>query len=97
MRWLPVPDATRMSLYHTPFCPYCERVRSVAGRLGLDLELRDIDESSTRREELVKATGRQMVPCLRVEREDGSVEWMHESEDIIDYLEDLFGTRNDGS
>jgi glutaredoxin len=86
-----VSDSSRMSLYQTSFCPYCERVRSAARRLGLDLPLRDIDEDSTRREELVGATGRQTVPCLRIEREDGSVEWMHESEDIVAYLEERFG------
>jgi glutaredoxin len=88
-----MPDLSALSLYHTPFCPYCERVRSTARRLGLDLELRDIDESSDRRKELVTATGRQSVPCLRIEREDGTVEWMHESEEIAAYLEERFGTR----
>jgi glutaredoxin len=88
-----MPDLSGLSLYHTPFCPYCERVGSTARRLGLDLELRDIDESSERRRELVMATGRQSVPCLRIEREDGSVEWMHESEEIAGYLEERFGTR----
>ena len=92
-----MPGSSGLSLYHTPFCPYCERVRSAARRLGLDLPLRDIDESFSHREDLVKATGRQTVPCLRVEREDGSVEWMHESEDIVAYLEERFGARNDGS
>ena len=84
-------DPSQIALYQTAFCPYCERVRSAARRLGVDLELRDIDESSARRKELVKATGRQTVPCLRIERVDGSVEWMHESSDIIDYLERRFG------
>jgi glutaredoxin len=89
-----MPDLSGLSLYHTPFCPYCEDVRSTARRLGLDLELRDINESSERREELVTATGRQSVPCLRIESEGGAVEWMHESEDIAAYLEERFGTRN---
>ena len=86
-------DLSGLSLYHTPYCPYCESVRSAARRLGLDLELRDIDESFECHKELVTATGRQSVPCLRLEREDGSVEWMHESEDIIAYLEERFGSR----
>ena len=90
-------NPSRMSLYHNPHCPYCERVRSAARRLGLDLPLRDIEEDSTRREELVKATGRQTVPCLRIESEDGSVQWMHESGDIVAYLEERFGARGDGS
>jgi glutaredoxin len=90
-----MPDLSGLSLYHTPFCPYCVRVRATARRLDLDLPLRDIYESSAYLEELVEATGRQSVPCLRIEKEDGSVEWMHESEDIAAYLEARFGTRND--
>ena len=90
-----MPDPSDLALYHTPFCPYCERVHGVARRLGLDLPLRDIYESDAHHEELVEATGRQSVPCLRIEREDGSVEWMHESEDIAAYLEARFGARND--
>ena len=87
-----MPDPSGLSLYHTPFCSYCERVRVTASRLGLYLPLRDISESFAHLEELVEATGRQSVPCLRIEREDGSVEWMHESEDIAAYLEARFGT-----
>ena len=90
-------DASGLSLYQTPFCPYCEDVRVVARRLALDLPLRDIYESPAYFQELVEATGRQTVPCLRIEREDGSVDWMHESEDIAEYLEARFGARNDPS
>lgn len=90
-------DPSGLSLYHTPFCPYCERVRSAARRLGLDLPQRDIHESPAHRQELVEATGRQSVPCLRIQREDGSAYWMHESEDIVAYLEARFGAGNDPS
>jgi len=81
-----------LALYQTRFCPYCERVRQAVQRLDLDLELRDIEASSERRRELVEATGRQTVPCLRIEREDGSVRWLHESQDIVAYLEERFGS-----
>jgi glutaredoxin len=81
-----------LSLYQTSFCPYCERVRSVMRRIGLDLEIRDINASSAMRMELIEATGRQTVPCLRIDRDDGSSEWMHESADIIEYLEEHFGS-----
>ena len=77
--------------------PTASAFAATARRLGLDLPLRDIDESFAHREELVEATGRQSVPCLRIEREDGSVEWMHESEDIAAYLEARFGARNDAA
>jgi glutathione S-transferase len=32
-----------------------------------------------------------MVPCLRIEKEDGSSEWMYESKDIIAYLDERYG------
>lgn len=81
-----------LSLYQTRFCPYCERVRRTVAELGIELESRDINASSARRAELATATGRTTVPCLRIEGDDGSVEWMHESSDIIAFLETRFGT-----
>jgi len=85
-------DAPELSLYQTAFCPYCERVRSALRKLGVTLTLRDLDERSSWRQELVAATGRATVPCLRIEHADGKVEWMHESADIIAYLEARFGS-----
>jgi len=82
-----------LSLYQTSTCPYCKRVRGVLERLGVDVEARDINENPARLEELVRATGRQTVPCLRIAGEDGSVSWMHESADIIAYLEERFGSQ----
>jgi glutaredoxin 2 len=78
-----------LSLYHYEGCPFCTLVRDAMGRLGRDIELRDILVDGERREELIAATGRQMVPCLRIEDGLGEVRWMHESRDIIRYLEAL--------
>jgi glutathione S-transferase len=80
-----------LALYHFESCSFCVRVRDAAARLGIELELRDVQRDPDRHEELVKATGRQMVPCLRIEEEDGGVRWMHESADIVAYLEERFG------
>jgi glutathione S-transferase len=82
---------TGLALYQFSSCPFCRRVIEAAARLGLDLELRDVQHDPAQLEELVGATGRQMVPCLRIEDEDGRVRWMHESEDIVAYLEERFG------
>jgi glutaredoxin 2 len=38
----------------------------------------------------VEATGRRTVPVLRIEHDDGRVEWMPESADIVDYLRERF-------
>jgi glutaredoxin 2 len=75
-----------LSLYHFDGCPYCDRVRSAMSRLRIELELRDIKQVAKYREELVAATGKQMVPCLRIETA-GKARWMHESGDIVRYLE----------
>jgi glutaredoxin len=85
-----MPDTSDLSLYQTQFCPYCERVRRAITRLDCDIERRDINESASHRRELVAATGRQTVPCLRIAREGGKDEWLHESLDIIAYLEKRF-------
>ena len=78
-----------LSLYHFVGCPFCTLVRRDIDALGLDVELRDIHERSARRRELVEATGRSTVPCLRIESAVGEVEWMHESRDISEYLKSL--------
>ncbi len=75
-----------LSLYHFDGCPYCDRVRSAMARLHIELELRDIKQVAKYREELVAATGRQMVPCLRIDA-TGPARWLHESADIVRYLE----------
>jgi len=75
-----------LSLYHFDGCPYCGRVRQAMSKLSLDIELRDIHQQPKYRDELVAATGRQTVPCLRIEN-GGNARWMHESADIVRYLE----------
>ena len=52
---------------------------------GLDIPLRDILADRNTYLELVEGGGRQTVPCLRIESEDG-VRWMYESLDIMAYL-----------
>ncbi len=78
-----------LALYQFEGCPYCSRVRSALGRLGIEIELRDIRTDPARRAELVAATGRATVPCLRIE-EGGAARWMHESADIVRWFESRF-------
>ena len=78
-----------LALYEYMSCGYCARVRSALDRLGVDLERRDIQRDRDHLRDLVEATGRTTVPCLRIELEgEGDVEWMHESGDIVRYLEE---------
>jgi glutaredoxin len=78
-----------LSLYQSDYCPFCIRVRDVVSRLDIEIELRDVSESSYAME-LVSATGRRTVPVLRIDGEEGSVDWLPESLDIIRYLEERF-------
>ena len=39
--------------------------------------------------ELVTGGGRATVPCLRIERDDGQVEWLYESLDIVHFIDDV--------
>lgn len=39
--------------------------------------------------ELVEQGGKRTVPCLRIDNNDGSSQWMYESKDIVAYLDKL--------
>jgi glutathione S-transferase len=80
-----------LSLYQYGTCPFCMRVRSAAHGLGIELELRDTIASPEYSDEVFEATGRRTVPVLRIEEEDGSVRWLPESNDIVQWLEERYG------
>ena len=73
------------ALYYNKYCFFCQKVLRFLKGKDLQLELR----STSNREhhtELVNGGGKGQVPCLRIESEDGQVQWMYESGDIIKYL-----------
>lgn len=76
------------SLYRTSWCSFCARVEACIERLGLEVELRDIDAGADFRRELAEATGRETVPCLRTDSQGGEVSWLFESARIIEALEE---------
>ncbi len=87
-----IDDAcTRLALYHFPACPYCIRVRRSIEHLALKIELRDIYSGDQYGQELMQGGGSGMVPCLRIEDENGDIRWMYESADIVNYLNGRFG------
>ena len=77
-------------LFKTDLCGFCYRVRGFAEQAGIDLPLRDVNQDAEAFRELVQATGRSTVPCLRIQR-GNEVEWMFESMDIIRYLAAQYG------
>lgn len=78
-----------LSLYQYHMCPFCVKVRRTMKRLNLNIELRDAKDNAQFAEELLSQGGKKQVPCLRIQNEDGSVNWMYESDTINQYLEKL--------
>ena len=77
------------SLYYYDSCPFCQMVLRVLPSLNVYIEKRNILKNESYRLEQANATGRNQVPCLRVESEAGEVEWIFESADIIRYIRRL--------
>ena len=82
-------EIKQLSLYHFQACPYCERTRKALSEMGLHIELKDIRKQHSFRAELLKQGGKLQVPCLRIEKAKGQVEWLYESEQIIRYLREI--------
>lgn len=78
-----------LALYYIPTCPFCIKVINHIETNNLVVELRNKESHPEHGAELIKATGKGMVPCLRITSESEDT-WMHESSDIVSYLQ---GTR----
>lgn len=81
----------QLSLYYFGTCPYCQRVLSTLKSLNLEIEHRNVREHRQHGEDLKAATGKSMVPCLRIRRDGADDVWMHESGDIVAFLQKEFG------
>jgi len=83
-------ETAKLSLYQFAACPFCVKVRWAMQRNALKIETKDAKRNPQYAKELVEGGGSLKVPCLRIEENDGTVTWMYESSDIIDYLEQRF-------
>ena len=83
-------QTAKLALYHYRACPFCVKVRRAMKRQSLNLVTRDVKRSETAKAQLLSGGGSIKVPCLRIEDEVGGVEWMYESADIINYLNNRF-------
>jgi len=79
-----------MSIYQFYGCPFCVKVRRAVHRLNLPIEYHDAQNDNKRRQELKEGGGKIQVPCLRIDRQN-QTEWMYESSDIVNFLENKFG------
>ena len=77
-------------MYQFFTCPFCIKTRRAIKRLSLNIETRDALKNASSRQQLLEGGGVIKVPCLRITQADGSVEWLYESNDIINYLNENF-------
>ena len=78
------------ALYQFNQCPFCVKTRRQIRRLNLNIEKRDARNDPKWNQELISEGGKYQVPCLKMVKGDGSVEWLYESSNINEYLETTF-------
>jgi len=82
-------ELAAMSLYQFYACPFCIKTRRALYKLNLPMQTRDASAGSQFRDELLSGGGAVKVPCLRIEQ-DGKIQWMYESSEIIGFLQQRF-------
>ena len=78
-----------LALYQFKTCPFCIKVRREIKRQSLNIELRDAQHNGEHREQLLQGGGKIKVPCLHIRQENGTHQWLYESDDVIQYLRQL--------
>lgn len=81
-------QAKSLQVYQLVACPFCVKVRREVKRLNLNIEYKNVEEPQNQSD--LMAGGKQdQVPCLKI-NQNGSVQWLYESDDIIQYLRKQF-------
>jgi len=83
-------ECRRLALYQSRNSPECVQVRREIIRLGLDIEVRDIQLDPVHRQALASQAARAEVPALRIVGDEGGDEWLFGAETIRAYLRDRF-------
>ena len=79
-----------LTLYELEGCPYCAKVKTKLANLDLEYESVMVPRSHSERTEVEEVSGQTGVPVL-VDEANG-VEGMPESDDIVEYLEETYGS-----
>lgn len=79
-----------LTLYQFKTCPFCIKVRQEMHRLSLPIARLDAQHDAPNRSALLQGSGAAKVPCLKITKADGSVQWLGESSAIISYLRGRF-------
>ncbi|MFC7204767.1 glutaredoxin family protein [Haloferax namakaokahaiae] len=81
---------SNLVLYELEGCPYCAKVKNKLAELGLEYESRMVPRAHSERTEVQEVSGQTGVPVLIDEEHD--VDGMPESDDIVAYLEETYGS-----
>lgn len=88
-------ELSNLALYEFLTCPFCVKVRREMKRLAIDIERRDAQNDTEHRHALLNEGGKIQVPCLRTPAQTSGSEsiWIYESQEIIAYLRQRFGSK----
>lgn len=75
----------KLALYYSKYCFFCQKVLMFLRGKDHDIDLKSTSDRE-HAQALMQGGGKTQVPCLRIESNDGKIEWMYESDDIIQYL-----------
>jgi glutaredoxin 3 len=78
----------RVQFYALDGCPFCAKVRTTLDDLGVEYETHSVPSSHAERTEVEEISGQTEVPMI-VDPDNG-VEGMHESDDIVEYLNETY-------
>ncbi len=73
---------SKLTLYYKPTCPYCIKILHFLEQNDMSVSLKNIDENSQNRNELLRIGGKTQIPCLVI---NGKA--LYESDDIIQWFE----------
>ncbi|MCH1918667.1 glutathione S-transferase N-terminal domain-containing protein [Shewanella sp. A3A] len=79
-----------LTLYQYSTCPFCIKVKKEIHRLALPIELANVLKDQQARSELEQQGGKVQVPCLKIVAENGTTQWLYESDAIKHYLQQRF-------
>lgn len=79
-----------IQFYELDGCPFCAKVRSKLDELGVEYDSHSVPSSHAERTEVEEISGQTEVPMII--DSDHDVEGMHESDDIVAYLDETYGS-----
>ena len=85
-------ECQSLALYQFNTCPFCIKVRQEMRRLSLPIEKRDAQHNASNRDALLQGSSATKVPCLKITEVNGQTRWLQDSNTIVAYLRERFGT-----